>query len=203
MKIKMLTCLAAGAVLLSANAAQAQGKLQFYIGALYSTAANYCPTDMLPADGRQLSIAQNSALFTLLGVSYGGNGTTNFNLPDLRGRNAIGAGQGPNLPNFQLGASGGATSVVQTIQQMAAHNHPADLVAANAPPTVDNPAGAAIADFPDGTPIYASQYAPNTAMAKGSVEVYPVGGEQPMAVLDPYLAVTYCIVASGIFPPRQ
>jgi microcystin-dependent protein len=90
-----------------------------------------------------LSISQNTALFSLLGTNYGGNGTTNFALPDLRGRAAVGFGQGPGLSNYDVGQSTGTETVTLTAGQIPAHNH---LVAANAASgTVSSPSGADLA----------------------------------------------------------
>ena len=101
---------------------------------------NFAPQGWAFCNGQLLSISQNTALFSLLGTTYGGNGTTNFALPDLRGRAAVDFGQGPGLSNYDLGQSTGSETVTLTVGQIPAHSH---LVAANA--TVPSPGGADLA----------------------------------------------------------
>src|SRR6188768_3694227 len=87
-------------------------------------AGNFAPRNWAFCQGQILSIAQNTALFSLLGTTYGGNGQTTFALPDFRGRVAVGTGQGPGLANITLGELSGSPTVTLTINNMPAHNHP-------------------------------------------------------------------------------
>jgi microcystin-dependent protein len=103
-----------------------------YIGQLMLFAGNFAPRGWAFCDGQLLSIAQNSALFSVLGTTYGGNGETTFGVPDLRGRAPIGMGHGPGLPNITQGQQGGAAAVTLTTAQMPAHSHPVTLAGAQA-----------------------------------------------------------------------
>src|SRR5213083_190033 len=93
------------------------------LGCIFMFAGNFAPRGYALCQGQLLSIAQNTALFSILGTTYGGNGQTTFGLPDLRGRAPVGQGQAPGLNNVQLGESGGIQSASLTINNMPAHNH--------------------------------------------------------------------------------
>src|ERR1700719_3180515 len=114
-----------------------------FLGEIRLVGFNFAPVGWALCAGQILPINQNTARFSLLGTTYGGNGTTNFALPDLRGRAALGFGQGPGLSNYDLGQSTGSETVTLTVGQIAAHNH---LVAANAATaTASSPGGADLA----------------------------------------------------------
>jgi microcystin-dependent protein len=200
MKIaKYLMSLAAGtAMLASTQPAQAQ---DMYMGQIILVGFGYCPTQTLEANGQTLSIAQNSALFSLLGVTYGGNGQTTFALPDLRGRSAIHTGQGPGLQNYPQGAVGGTESVAIDATQMPPHAHTGRVRATTLTASSDDPTGNILADFPAGTPVYTGG-TPNVDMAPNTVITDPAGGGQPVGIRNPFLTLRYCVVVEGIFPPR-
>ncbi|MGU9868740.1 MULTISPECIES: phage tail protein [Kluyvera] len=99
-----------------------------YIGSICYTAANFCPIGYLPADGRSVNINVNQALYSLLGSNYGPATATAFYLPDLRGRSAIGTGQGPGLSTIILGQKPGAETATLTVSNLAPHNHPVTTV---------------------------------------------------------------------------
>jgi microcystin-dependent protein len=202
MKIgKLLASATLGATaLLFSSPASAQ--VDYYMGEVITVGFTFCPTGTLEAAGQILSIAQYNAMFSLYGVQYGGNGTQTFGLPDLRGRSPIGQGQGPGLSPFVQGTPGGAESVTQTLGQMAMHTHTAIMVGTTGAPNYDNAANAALADFPDTQPIYNNTVAPSVAMAPGTVRVSPAGGNQPMPIRSPFLALRYCVVMNGIYPSR-
>ena len=169
--------------------------------------------------GQLMSIAQNTALFSILGTTYGGNGQTTFALPDTRGRVVIGAGQGPGLSNYDLGQTGGSENVTQTTAQMPAHSHTATTTVSNLTATLngnsttgnaDGPGGNSLAAKPRGAPYSTS--APNVAMASGSVAITVggvattvgvAGGSQPFSIVQPYVALNYLIALQGIFPSRD
>src|SRR6478672_10112699 len=94
-----------------------------FLAEIIMFAGNFAPRGWAFCQGQILSIAQNTALFSLLGTTYGGNGQTTFALPDLRGRVPVGTGQGPGLSNYDLGQVSGSESVTLTVSQMPAHNH--------------------------------------------------------------------------------
>lgn len=172
--------------------------------------------------GGILSIAQNTALFSLLGTTYGGDGQTTFALPDLRGRAPIGIGQGPGLPNYALGQVGGTIATTLLINNMPAHTHIADssglsalpsastangitnipatdLVPAQVPPVGSGPSAITVNAYnkQDGTTTLAP------GKISGSVTNSITGGSQPFSIQNPYLAVNYLIATEGIFPSRS
>ena len=148
-----------------------------------------------------LSIAQNTALFSLLGTTYGGNGTNNFGLPNLQGKAANGQGQGPGLSPYQLGQPGGAGTVTLIANQIALHTHTA--IGDNGDGIIDNsPVGHAWA-----TPSADRElnlYDTNGALVNmGATALTNTGGSVPHNNLMPYLIVGFCICMSGIFPSRN
>ena len=106
-------------------AAPAQAQNDPFVGQVEIVAFNFAPKGWATCDGQLLSIAQNTALFSLLGTQYGGDGRTTFALPDLRGRMAIGFGQGPGLQNYEIGQAGGEEQVTLTLSEIPAHTHQA------------------------------------------------------------------------------
>jgi microcystin-dependent protein len=166
-----------------------------FIGELMLTGYNFCPNGWAAANGQNLSIAQNTALFSLLGTQFGGNGVTTFALPDLRGRTPIGAGQGPGLSDRTIGEQAGVETVTLTTQQMPAHTH-----AANASTLAGNTANpaAALPARKLRTLLYRGGAPADTAMASDAIGV--TGGGQPHTNMPPYLAMTWCIALQGIYP---
>lgn len=166
-----------------------------FLGEIQMFGFNFAPRGWAFCDGQLLSIAQNTALFALLGTTYGGNGQTTFGLPDLRGRVPLHRGQGPGLTNRTLGELSGSENVTLLTTQMPAHNH---LLACNSDdPNAGSPAG----KFPASStsPIYASTS--NSNMAPTAVSL--AGGNQPHPNMQPYLTVNFCIALEGIFPSRN
>jgi microcystin-dependent protein len=168
-------------------------------------AFGFAPKGWLPCNGQLLPINQYQALFALLGTTYGGNGTTNFQLPDLRARVAIGWGQGSTGTDYALGDTTGVenVTVLETNMPAGPHTHTLKASAATtggtAAPgnTVVLSSGVAMTGTtPSAVPIY-STAAPTVAMASLS----PVGG-QPHTNIAPVLAINYCICISGLFPSR-
>lgn len=156
---------------------------------------NFSPRGWLPCDGQLLPIAQNTALFSLLGTTYGGDGRTNFGLPDLRGRFPMGAGQGPGLSPRELGEQVGAETVTLTTAQIPVHNHG---LRGTSSATTSNPSGAALANVATNGLVYRT---PGTLARSGS-SLAITGGSQPHENRQPALALTFCIATVGIFPPR-
>lgn len=172
------------------------------LGEIMWTAASFCPRGYADASGQLLSIAQNTALFSLLGTSYGGDGRTTFGLPDLRGRNAIGVGQGPGLSNVQQGQRGGAETVTLTANQMPAHNHAATLHATDQAGNSDSPVDAVQA-YKNRSQIYNNALSANANMDTTSITVANSGGNQAHENRSPYLGVRACVALVGIFPSRN
>lgn len=187
---------AAACALVSAQAVQAQ---DMYVGQVFTVGFAYCPTGSLEANGATLTIGSNPALFSLYGTTYGGNGSTNFNLPDLRGRSWVGQGTGPSLSPMTQGGVGGVESVVLSSAQLPAHTHTATLRATTSSPSSNNPSGLSLGTFPAGSAIYATG-TPTVSMSAASVQLATAGSSSPVALRDPYLVLRNCVVTSGIFP---
>jgi microcystin-dependent protein len=165
---------------------------QPFIGQIMLFGGNFAPSGWALCNGQLLSIQQNTALFSILGTTYGGNGQTNFALPDLRGRVPMHFGQGPGLSNFTEGQVGGAETVTLTQLQMPTHTHP--LNATDADQTTNRPNNAVFArgGFYAGT-------GDGTQMAP----LPTAGGSQPHENHQPFLVMNYCIALLGIFPSRN
>lgn len=177
---------------------------------------NFAPVGWAFCAGQLLPIAQNAALFSLLGTTYGGNGQTTFGLPDFRGRVPVGAGQGPGLSNYNLGEMSGTENVTLLITQMPAHLHTVSLTlaisASNARAATSVPAAnsslAATYDISNDNPIAGyNTSAPNTPLNIGGNSLNGntgiAGGNQPHSNMQPFLSVNYCIALQGIFPSRS
>jgi microcystin-dependent protein len=174
-----------------------------YLGEIRAFGGDYAPANWAFCEGQLLPISANTALFSLLGVNYGGNGTTNFALPDLRGTVPIGQGQGPGLSPRVVGESGGSASVTLLANEMPAHNHLANGVTTGGtsnPPT--NQVTWAQPNTGGRHPDPVNLYAPtaNTAMSPTALE--PAGSSQPHNNMQPFLALRFIICMKGIFPPR-
>jgi microcystin-dependent protein len=173
-----------------------------FIGQIQAFGFNFAPMGWAPCDGRVMNIAQNSALYALLGVTYGGNGTTTFNLPDLRGRVAISQGQGPGLTTYGIGTQVGSETVAITQNQMPAHAHAA--MASTSAATEACPTGAVLAAPQDSQAAPGTGYikaAPNVTMAPAAIG--NTGQGQGHENRQPTLVVNFCIALQGIFPTRD
>jgi microcystin-dependent protein len=160
-----------------------------FIGSITLFAGNFAPRGWAFCNGQLLPINQNTALFSLLGTTYGGNGMTTFALPDLRGRVPTHAGQGPGLSPYTLGESAGSESVTLTAAQMPAHNHAQP--ATNAEQGTSRPGNA----VPAKGGVYAGA-SDGSAMAPSSA----AGGGLPHDNRAPYLALNFIIALQGIYP---
>ncbi len=168
-----------------------------YIGEVRLFAGNFAPRGWAFCSGQILSIAQNTALFSILGTTYGGNGQTTFALPDLRGRVPLGPGQGPGLQNYTPGQMGGETEHTLIQGEMPAHTHAA--AAASGGGTAGVPGGHVWAGSTSRDSIYAATA--DTTMAPSAVAT--AGGSQPHNNLQPFTAINYIICLEGIFPSRN
>jgi microcystin-dependent protein len=185
------------AVAIAAGPPPARAGLEPFLGELMLTGHSFCPQGWAPAQGQLLPINTNQALFSLLGTNFGGNGVTNFGLPDLRGRAPIGEGQGPGLSNRVLGEQGGQENVTLLTSEMPAHTH-----AAGATSLLGNaasPAGALPARKLR-TNLYRIGSPPNTTLAPGAIGV--AGASLPHENMPPFLGMTWCIAIQGIYPQR-
>ena len=178
------------------------------IGEIRMFAGNFAPRTWLICNGQLINIASNTALFSILGTTYGGNGQTTFALPDLRGRVPTGTGTGPGLSNVQLGQVAGTPSVTLLQTNLPAHTH---TVTASGSQTCKS--GAGNSDTPTGNipassatdEIYAAPAGSNGSMAPISVSgtTSIAGNSQPVSVMQPYLGMNYIICQFGIFPSRN
>jgi microcystin-dependent protein len=179
--------------------------MEGYLAALMLFASNFAPRSWAFCQGQILSISQNTALFSLLGTTYGGNGQTTFALPDLRGRVAVGTGQGPGLSNVSLGEMSGEPTHTLITTEMPSHTHTITVRAVASAGTTNTPAaGNSLATLVDsrnnGLNVY-SNAAPDTNLGSGTAG--NTGGSQPHNNMQPYLGMNYIICLEGIFPSRN
>ncbi|MDR3556059.1 MAG: tail fiber protein [Syntrophobacteraceae bacterium] len=172
-----------------------------FIGQLALVAFNFAPVGWQICQGQVLPISQNTALFSLLGTTYGGDGVQTFALPDLQGRVPLGQGQGAGLTSRTMGERGGAETHTLTIAEMPYHRHSASLAASPNTANSPNPGGAVLANT-GRTQIY-STGAPTAFMASGVVRVSPTGGGQPHNIMQPYVVMNWIISLYGVFPSRN
>lgn len=164
---------------------------QPYIGEIRMFGGNFAPAGWMFCEGQTLPISENETLFQLIGTTYGGDGQSTFNLPDLRGRIPIHQGNG-----YVLAETGGAEQVTLTVNQIPAHSHP--LLASSSPSTTPNPAGHVLASALTATPFIALP--PDTSLSPQAMST--VGGSQPHNNMQPYLCVDFIISLFGIFPSQ-
>ncbi|WP_116999477.1 phage tail protein [Desertimonas flava] len=166
------------------------------LGSIMLFGFDWAPKGWMRCDGTIISIAQNQALFSLLGTTYGGDGVTNFALPDLRGRAPI-HDSGPTSSGYEIGQQGGSASVTLTASNLPAHTHTVAPVA-SATASSKSPSGNAPA-FTDAGASYGTPDGTVMAAATSS----STGNSTPVATMPPYLAMNYCICIAGIYPSRQ
>jgi microcystin-dependent protein len=157
----------------------------------------FAPRGWAHCDGQVLPISQNTALFSLLGTTYGGDGKSTFALPDLQGRAPMHPGQGPGLSLHDVGELGGSATVGLLTSEMPAHTH--TLNASEADGLERTPAGQLLA-----TGVAISQYqAPGAVTGLTPSSVVPAGNSEPHNNLAPYLTLNFNIALQGVFPPRS
>jgi microcystin-dependent protein len=177
------------------------------IGYVTLFAGNFTPRNWGFCNGQTINIASNTALFSILGTTYGGNGTTTFALPDLKGRTVVGVGQGPGLSDYDLGQVGGSESVTLTVSQMPAHTHNlqySSVLPAGLGATTEAASGSnTFATQAEGLAAYSSPA--NTALKpySGIVTMQNSGIGFPISTMDPFLALNYVICMFGVFPSRN
>jgi microcystin-dependent protein len=169
-----------------------------YLGEIRMFAGNFAPRGWATCDGQTLAISQNSALFQLIGTTYGGDGQITFNLPDLQSRVPVHQGQGLGLSKYNMGATGGTEDVTLTVQQIPQHTHPATGIEVG---TTDSPATAFPSSDPAGNVAQYSSKVANAQMAPTAIA--PTGGSQPHNNIQPVLAVSFIIALEGIFPTQN
>ncbi len=160
---------------------------------------NFAPTGWAFCDGQLLPLSQNTALFSLLGTTYGGDGKSNFALPNLQGCAPMQPGQGPGLSLHDLGETGGAETVTLLESEIPAHSHP--LMASTQPGEDPAPNTAEALARSVGASLYQTTVNANLSQLSPSA-VSASGGSQPHNNMQPYLTLTFCIALQGVFPPR-
>ncbi|MGB3848307.1 MAG: tail fiber protein [Sphingopyxis sp.] len=193
---------ASGMAIAASSPAAAQ---TFFLGQMIETGANFCPRGFASASGQILSIQQNTALFSLLGTTYGGNGVTTFALPDIRGRMVIGVGAGPD-GTVQLGQVGGSETITLTLANLPAHIHPGFIHTVNADGNDIKPFRNAFAVTPDKqykVPPATGPSALDGVLHADTVTVQKTGGSQPMSNMSPFLVTRHCMALVGIYPSRN
>lgn len=168
-----------------------------FLGEIRMFAGNFAPRDWALCNGQILPISQFTALFSLLGTNYGGNGTTNFGLPNLQDSVPLHWGQGPGLSQRFIGETGGSATVTLIASEMGTHSH--SPLATTGAGTLGPPTNAYWATSSARDKQFANA-APNVTMAPNLLD--PVGGSQPHNNQFPFLVVTYIIATAGIFPQR-
>ncbi len=168
-----------------------------FLGQIQTFGFSFPTIGWMQCDGNLLSIAENSALYSLLGTTYGGDGISTFALPDLRGRSMIHQGSGPGLSTFIMGQAGGVESASVSLSNMPAHNHnvtvgvntsngeeaiPTKVIAAKSQGFAEDPTGTAVL---------------------GGVTETPIGSNTPFAIRNPYLGIYHGIAVEGIYPSRN
>lgn len=159
---------------------------------------NFAPKGWAFCDGQILPLSQNTALFSLLGTTYGGDGKSNFALPNMQGNAPMHPGQGPGLSLHDLGETGGSDTVSLLESEIPAHNH--SVGAENVPlGSVTTPAGH-VFDHPASGNLF--NIAGSVVVAMSSNALAPAGGDQPHNNMQPYLTLNFCIALQGVYPPR-
>jgi microcystin-dependent protein len=175
-----------------------------FIGEIRLFGFNFNPTLWAQCDGMLLEIQQYNALFAVIGINFGGNGTTNFALPDLRWRAAIGAGQASGRTPQNVGEMGGAPNVTLTANQIPSHNHVLNSGTLSAPNPAQNvaaPTSEALLGLSGPNNIYFDPITPDTTFIPSSISTD--GGGQPHENMQPYVAINFCIAVQGVFPNRN
>lgn len=171
-----------------------------YLGMIIIVPYNFAPRGWAFCQGQILPIAQNTALFSLLGTTFGGNGQTTFALPDLRGRYPIGSGQGPGLSSYVLGEVTGTETTTLSVNNMPAHNHQVSCIDDDG--TLQLVKGNMLTNSPSNTmKIFGPPASANALMAPTIIT--NTGGSQPFEQMPPCLGLNYCIALEGIFPSRN
>ncbi len=170
-----------------------------FIGQIMMFAGNFAPRGWAFCEGQLLSVAQNTALYSILGTTYGGNGQTTFALPDLRGRLPMQPGQGPGLSPRSLGEQGGSESVTLNSSQMPAHNH--SLNVSSQQGDTETPVGTVLAA--DNTASITNYRAAPIDGTMSPSAIGAAGGTQPHNNMSPFLCINFIIALEGIYPSRS
>lgn len=181
--------------------------MEVFLGTVLPFGFNFAPRGWATCQGQLLSIAQNTALFSLLGTYYGGNGQTTFGLPNLQGRTILGQGRSTTGSTYDIGQMSGTENVTLTTAQMPMHTHAASSAIAvpvySEGGNTSNPNGTHFAANAGSNTFSTVAPDANLAPFNATVTVSVAGGSQPFSVMNPYLVMNYCIATEGIFPSRN
>ena len=218
LKTTLCAALATGVTLGNAPTTHATCATDPYIASICATAANYCPRGYLPTNGQIVAVSEYTALFSLIGTTYGGDGRSTFGLPDLRGRTPVGAGTSPGLTTVLLGSIRGVEKRTLSLATLPTHSHEATFAPGgglqastkdgdSSSPTDASYLGATkIASMGAPPSFYTTDGSALTPIKgldiDGAISIDPTGGNQPFGIIPPQLGLLYCIAAEGIFPPR-
>jgi microcystin-dependent protein len=180
--------------------------MEVFLGTIQSFGFNFAPTGWALCNGQLLPISQNAALFSLLGTTYGGNGTTTFQLPNLQGRLPMHQGTGPGLTPRVIGEISGSENQTLLTSNMPAHSHALNATTAAATGSTPQNTILALANGADnlGNPVTVQIYGPppaNTIMNPAAIG--STGNSTPFSIMPPFLVINFCIALSGIFPSRN
>lgn len=197
---------ASGVLALAPTAASAQ---DYFLGQVFYTAANFCPRGTATSSGQILPIAQNQALFSILGTTYGGNGVTTFALPDLRGRIALDDGTLAGGSSYSLGQVSGVETVTLNQNELPAHTHQLtggtfSMPTSTEAPNTNVPDGGSLTNLVGASTFFFN--APGTRRGlevNETLTIVPAGSSAPHENRAPYIAINACVVLQGIFPSRN
>ena len=161
---------------------------------------NFAPKGWAWCDGQLMPLSQNTALFSLLGTTYGGNGKSNFALPDLQGRAPMHPGQGQGLSLHDLGETGGSETVTLLESEIPAHTHA--MMAQSQPGQVNSPSAATTLARSGGGTVFVPGLPLPALVNMAATTLTPQGADQPHNNMMPYLTFYFCIALQGVFPPR-
>ncbi|MBA6155606.1 phage tail protein [Tenacibaculum sp. S7007] len=198
--MKLKTTLLGGLLLILLSISDIYAQQEGFLGEVKMFAGNFAPRGWAFCDGQLLAISQNTALFSILGTTYGGDGRTTFALPDLRGRVSIGPRRGPGLTDYRLGQKGGIENVILNITQIPSHSHNA-VLSATAPVGRGEGTTSPTGNYNADGGSYASTK--NTQMASDAVTIGNTGGNLSHENRPPYIAINYIICTQGLFPSRN
>jgi microcystin-dependent protein len=175
-----------------------------FIGELRLVGFNFAPNGWAICTGQILSITQNTALFSLFGTTFGGDGRSNFGLPDLQGNVVVGAGQGPGLTLYDVGETGGSPNVTLLASEVPQHTHAANAHSGRANLSIPNNTAAFGEALGLGGSIYNTTTSPAPPLVQMSQATLPAaGGNLPHNNLMPYLTLNWIVALQGIYPSRS
>lgn len=174
-----------------------------FLGEIMITPYTFCPRGTISAEGQLLAIAQNTALFSLYGTNFGGDGRTTFGVPDLRGRTIMGIGSGPGLTPRSIGQKGGAETVTQVASQVGTHTHVGGLQTGHdATANQTAPKGNSFGNT--SLNVYTDQAPNKDFMHVDTVTIQNNNsGAQPMNIMQPFTVLRYCVATDGLYPSRN